>query len=132
MKIVLCNGVFDLLHVAHKRHLEEASKWGRVVVGVTKDACVGKPERPIIPQKERLEMVRSLSFVSDAALCGNSLEALRVWKPDVFCKGHDYLKKGLLREEIAYCKRHKIQIVHTKENPQTTSNIIERIKCGFC
>ena len=131
MRVVLCCGVFDLLHVAHIRHLKQAAEFGdRLVVGVTKDEFVGKMGRPIIPQDERLEIILALRFVNNARLCRNSIEALKYWNPHVFCKGYDYKKKGLLDEEIKYCARHGIEIIHTKHNPQTTTGIIERIKCA--
>ena len=132
MKLVLCCGVFDLFHLAHLRHLQEARSIGDyLVVGVTTDAGVGKPGRPIRPQDERLEIVKAIRWVSAAALHADSIEALEKWKPQVFVKGHDYLagvKKGLLKREIDYCIAHGIQIAHTKPHPQTTTGIIERIK----
>lgn len=129
---MLCSGVFDLLHVAHKRHLEAALGFGDfLVVGVTMDETARTEKRlPIIPEKERLEMVMALKCVEYASLCRGSMDALARWTPDVFCKGFDYIEKKLLREEIEYCKNHGIEIVHTSENPQTTSQIIERIKCA--
>lgn len=130
-KLVLANGCFDLLHVAHIRHLEEARRMGDVlVVGLTMDAFVGKEGRPIVPQNERMEMLKALRCVGSVMLCRNSLEALEVWKPAIFVKGADYIEKGLLPEEIAYCKKHGIQIKHTKPNPQTTTKLMERIKCA--
>ena len=129
--IVLCNGVFDLLHPAHVRPLQAARRMGTLlVVGVTRDSGVNKPGRPIMKEEERLEMVRALSCVYSAYLCQNSLEALDYWKPTIFCKGADYLEKGLLKEEIEYCKKHKIEIKHTNPHPLTTTSIIERIKCA--
>ena len=133
-RIVLAAGCFDLFHVAHLRHLQEARTFGALlVVGVTEDAGVGKGNgRPVIPQDERLEIIRWLTFVHEAQLCKDSLEALDYWKPQVFVKGSDYLEKGLLPAEIEYCKAHDIEIRHTKPNPQTTSGIIERIRqCEF-
>src|SRR3990172_11304386 len=130
MKIVLANGVFDLLHAGHIRHLEEARSYGDVlVVGLTMDEFVGKPGRPIICQEERREMLEALRCVTAVTYCHDSLHALRQWQPHVFAKGWDYTKKGLLPEEIKHCAEHKIEIRHTKENPQTTSAIIERIRC---
>ena len=126
--IILCNGVFDLLHVGHIRYLQNASKWGDVVVGVTKDSNVVKPGRPIIPEKERLELVRAVKCVTDARLCLDSLDALREWTPDIFCKGADYKKKGLLASEVAFCEKNGIEIRFTNPNPQTTSGIVKRIK----
>lgn len=104
-----------------------------LVVGVTTDAGVGKKGRPITPQDERLELVKAIRWVSAAALHDDSLQALAKWKPEVYVKGHDYLagvKKGLLKKEIEYCIAHGIEIAHTKKNPQTTTRIIERIKCA--
>jgi bifunctional ADP-heptose synthase (sugar kinase/adenylyltransferase) len=101
-----------------------------LAVGVTKDAYVGKNGRPIIPENERLELVRSIRDVNDARLVRDSIEALEMWEPEVFVKGHDYRRKGLLDSEIEYCKEHNIVIMFTKENPQTTTKIIERIKNG--
>ncbi len=131
MKIVLAMGCFDLLHVGHLRHLEEAQLMGgMLVVGVTRDNCVNKPGRPIIPEEERLEMVKGLACVADAMLCRNSIEALWLTRPDIFCKGNDYFIRGLLPEEIEYCRKNGIEIRFTQANKQTTSSIIERIKCA--
>jgi bifunctional ADP-heptose synthase (sugar kinase/adenylyltransferase) len=101
-----------------------------LVVGVTKDAHVGKPGRPIIPENERLELIKGIRDVTEARLVKDSIEALQTWEPDVFVKGFDYRKKGLLDSEIAFCKEHDIEIRFTKETPQTTTKIIERIKCA--
>jgi len=130
MKTVLCCGVFDLLHVAHIRHLEQAAAMGILIVGVTVDHHVGKGlGRPVIPQEERVEMLKALRCVSAAMLVSDSMQALHDVMPDIFCKGHDYLDKGLLPEEITFCADHDIEIRHTTHNPQSTSKIIERIKC---
>ena len=127
MRIVLACGCFDLLHVGHLRHLTEARKMGdRLVVGVTMDRYVGKPGRPVITENERLEMVDSLRCVSASGLCIDSLDALRVWKPDIFVKGHDYVDKGLLPEEIKYCRENNIEVRFTHANAQTTTGIIDR------
>ena len=47
-KIVLCHGVFDLLHLGHIRHFEEAKKLGDyLIVSVTLNKFVEKgPGRP--------------------------------------------------------------------------------------
>lgn len=129
-KVVLCNGVFDLLHTAHIRHLEEARAMGDcLVVGLTKDEFVNKPGRPIVRESERREMLMALRCVGAVMLCKDSLEALEQWKPRIFCKGADYKAKGLLPAEIEFCKKHGIEIRHTKPNPQTTTSLIERIGC---
>ena len=131
MRLVLCNGVFDLIHPAHIRHLEAARQLGDfLVVGLTMDAGVRKDGRPIMREDERLDMLRAVRCVSAVTLCHDSLEALAQWRPDIYCKGGDYRRKGLLPAEVRYCAEHGIRIAHTKFDPLTTSSIIERIKCA--
>ena len=52
-KIVLCHGVFDLLHLGHIKHFEEAKKQGDVlIVTVTPDKHVYKgPNKPVFTLK---------------------------------------------------------------------------------
>lgn len=127
MRVVLCCGVFDLLHVGHVRHLREAAKMGdTLIVGVTMDSHVGKPGRPIIPEMERLEMVKALACVADATLCTDSMNALQVWRPNIFAKGYDRFTIGLLPEETEFCNKHNIIVQFTKPNPLHTTEIIQR------
>ena len=51
-KIVLCHGVFDLLHIGHIKHFKEAKKNGEfLVVSITADKFVNKGSgRPIFNQ----------------------------------------------------------------------------------
>ena len=66
-KIVLTQGTFDMLHVGHGRYLMEAKQHGDIlVVGVDSDEKVRHrkgPERPVVPQEERLEMLSHLRYV---------------------------------------------------------------------
>lgn len=131
MKTVLCRGVFDLFHVGHLRHLKEAATFGdRLVVSVTTDEAAEREKRkPIIPEQERLEIILGLDCVHDASLCSDPVEALEGWCAQVFCKGHDCLTKELPSAVTEYCAKWGIKIVYTSPNPQTTSGIIERIRC---
>jgi rfaE bifunctional protein nucleotidyltransferase chain/domain len=134
MRIVLASGCFDMFHVAHLRYLQNARAMGDyLVVSVTRDKFVGKGEgRPIIPEAERLEIVQSLNCVDQAILYNNGYDALKEWKPDIFCKGDDWRqdwRKPSIPDEIKdFCKKNGIQISFTPPNPQTTSNIIERVR----
>jgi len=102
-----------------------------LAVGLTMDKYVGKGEgRPIMPEKERMELLYGLKCVDAVTLCKDSLEALEEWQPAVFVKGHDRKKIGLLPEELKFCEAHGVQIRFTKENPQHTQDFIERMKNG--
>jgi bifunctional ADP-heptose synthase (sugar kinase/adenylyltransferase) len=101
-----------------------------LVVGLTMDAYVGKAGRPIVPQEERKEILQALRCVSAVGLCKDSLQALEHWRPDVFVKGFDRQQIGLLPEEMEFCEAHGIEIRFTKENPQHSSDLLERIRCA--
>ena len=114
MKVVLCNGCFDALHIGHLLYLEAARKLGdRLVVSVTRNRSVNKgPHRPTYDEKHRLKMIRALRCVDQAILVDDPIEAFKKVKPDVFVKGADY--RGNIRQlDKDYCAEHGIKIVLT-------------------
>jgi rfaE bifunctional protein nucleotidyltransferase chain/domain len=94
--LVLANGVFDLFHVGHLRYLEGAAREGDVlVVAVNSDASTRAykgPGRPLIPERERAEIVAGLECVDHVLLFDdpNVVRILRALRPDVHAKGTDY------------------------------------------
>ena len=64
-KTVLCHGVFDLLHLGHIKHFEEAKKKCDIlIVSLTCDKFVFKgPDRPKFNQNERMEALAALQIV---------------------------------------------------------------------
>jgi len=109
--IVQCHGVFDLLHIGHIRHLEQAKQHGDVlVVTVTPDRFVNKgPHRPVFTESLRIEALAALDCVDYAAInrWPIAVEAIRLLKPHVYVKGPDYqdaardLTGGITLEESA-------------------------------
>ena len=61
LKIVLTSGSFDLIHLGHVKYLAKAKALGDVlVVGVDSDAKIRRrkgDDRPLVPERERLEML---------------------------------------------------------------------------
>jgi D-glycero-beta-D-manno-heptose 1-phosphate adenylyltransferase len=61
LKIVLTSGSFDLIHLGHVKYLAKAKELGDVlVVGVDSDAKIRRrkgEDRPMVPERERLEML---------------------------------------------------------------------------
>jgi rfaE bifunctional protein nucleotidyltransferase chain/domain len=104
-RIVLTNGVFDLLHVGHLRYLREARGQGDVlVVGVNADSGVSKPGRPLVPGAERAELVAALEPV-DYVVIFSELTAdalLRLARPHVYVKGGDYSAETLPEAQTAH------------------------------
>ena len=64
-KIVLCHGVFDLLHIGHIKHFEKAKKNGDIlIVTITADEYVNKgPNRPQFTTSLRAESLAAIQFI---------------------------------------------------------------------
>jgi len=97
-KIVQCHGVFDLVHLGHIRHFNQAKKEGDIlVVTLTRDKYVKRgPGRPYFNEHLRAETLASLA-VTDYVCIVNSptaIEAIKALKPDVYAKGSDYKDKS--------------------------------------
>ncbi len=94
--VAFANGCFDLLHVGHVRYLQgSAAEADRLVVAVNSDSSVRGlkgPNRPILPEQDRAELVAALRGVSYVVLFSdpNVERLLRLLEPDVHCKGTDY------------------------------------------
>lgn len=93
-KIVLCHGVFDLLHPGHIAHLQEAKALGDVlVVSITAAPYVNRgPGRPVFSDDLRLYSIASLACVDYVLLApvATALDVLDRVKPNFYCKGHEY------------------------------------------
>jgi rfaE bifunctional protein nucleotidyltransferase chain/domain len=93
-RVVLCHGVFDLLHPGHIKHFEAAKRFGDVlVVTVTKDEYVNKgPGRPVFNHRLRAETIAALQTVDYVAIneWATAVETIRRLRPHVYVKGNDY------------------------------------------
>ncbi|MBP9820331.1 adenylyltransferase/cytidyltransferase family protein [Candidatus Woesebacteria bacterium] len=89
-KIVLTQGSFDMIHIGHGRYLERAAKHGDVlIVGVDSDEKIRErkgPDRPVVPQEERMEMLTHLKSVNHVVLkevTKEKWELIKLIHPDV-------------------------------------------------
>jgi D-beta-D-heptose 7-phosphate kinase/D-beta-D-heptose 1-phosphate adenosyltransferase len=94
--VVFTNGCFDLLHVGHVRSLEQARSMGdRLVVALNGDGSVRRLKgagRPLVPARQRAEVVAALGCVDWVVLFGQDtpLSLIRALRPDVLAKGGDW------------------------------------------
>jgi rfaE bifunctional protein nucleotidyltransferase chain/domain len=104
-RIVLANGVFDLLHVGHVRYLAAARALGDVLlVALNSDASVRRLKgggRPIMNAAERAELLGALAAVDAVVVFEeDTVDALvRVLRPDVQAKGTDYTEATVPERE---------------------------------
>lgn len=93
-KIVLCHGIFDLMHIGHIRHLEQARQFGDLlIVTVTQDVHVNRgPHRPVFNEILRAETLAALEFVDYVALnpWPSAVETLQKLNPHAYVKGSDF------------------------------------------
>lgn len=113
-KIGYTTGVFDLFHVGHLNILKSAkAQCDYLIVGVTTDeeSIRIKNRKPVIPFKERIEMVSSIKFVDKAVPEDNTnkITAWDIYKFDVIFKGDDW--KGTEKWKDYERKFSKIGVV---------------------
>ncbi|HEY8492651.1 MAG TPA: adenylyltransferase/cytidyltransferase family protein [Myxococcota bacterium] len=133
-RVVFTNGCFDLLHVGHVRSLEQARALGdRLVVAVNDDASVralGKgPGRPIVPARQRAEVLAALACVDWVVVfCEpDPLRTILALRPDVLAKGGDWALDAIVgrREVESWGGR----VVRLRQVPGVrTSTIVEAIR----
>jgi rfaE bifunctional protein nucleotidyltransferase chain/domain len=132
-RVVLTNGIFDLLHVGHLRYLRAARAFGDLlVVGVNADLAVGKPGRPLVPDVERAELLAALEPVDYVVIFGEPTadELLLALRPSVYVKGGDYSLDTL--PERATAERLGVSIAFVPLVPgHSTTALLEAIRaCG--
>jgi len=92
--VVHCHGVFDLMHIGHIRHFEQARQLGDVlIVTVTPDRFVNKgPNRPVFPEAHRAWSIGALACVDYVAInqWPMATDTIRLLKPDIFVKGTEF------------------------------------------
>ncbi len=95
-RIVLCHGVFDLIHWGHIQYFQDAKKYGEVlVVSVVDDRYIKKIDvkrRPLIfPEIIRLKWLAELEVVDFVTICGDigPWKVMKAIQPDVYVKGDD-------------------------------------------
>jgi len=129
--IVYTVGTFDLLHVGHLALLEYCRTLGNVVaVGVAADSVVSsyKPNVPVIPLKQRMEMLSALRCV-DKVIPYHELEYVsgcKEIKPDIFVIGEDWGGKQYNLDVENYLKAEGSRIIQVSYNPQTSSSKIKQ------
>lgn len=131
-KIVFTNGCFDLLHLGHVRYLEAARAEGDVlVIGVNSDRSVHEikgPNRPVVPQEERAEVLAALACVDFVTIFDepDPLETIRTLLPDVLVKGSDWAEDAIVGKDVV--EEHGGRVVRVPlTKGASTTKIIEKI-----
>lgn len=134
-KIVYVGMCADVIHHGHINILKEATKYGKVIVGLLSDTAIISYKRvPILMWSNRYEVISSIKYVHKV-IKQDALDYsynLRKLKPDFVIHGDDWKSniQSKTRENVINCLNEwggqLIEIPYT-ENVSTTS-IIKKIK----
>ncbi len=101
-KVVMCHGVFDVVHPGHMRHLMYAKQKADILIAsLTADHHITKGHyRPHIPQAIRAANLSAFEMVDYVIIDKNAtpLENIEMLKPDFFAKGYEYSSKNKPRK----------------------------------
>lgn len=118
---VFVSGCYDMLHSGHVAFFKEASRLGDLYVGIGSDATIKElKNRPTVySEKERLYMVKSIKYVTDAFINTGSglmdfVEIVDKIKPDYFVVNSD----GGSSTKREFCKERGIEYVELERIPE--------------
>ena len=133
-KIVMTNGCFDLLHVGHIRYLQEAKQLGDVlVVAVNSDLstkAIKGPQRPLVPEQERAEILAALSCI-DFVILFEELDPLRLIQlllPNLLVKGGDWQADRIVGRDVVEKAGGKVLSIPLTPGRSTSILIKEILK----
>jgi rfaE bifunctional protein nucleotidyltransferase chain/domain len=133
-KIVLTNGVFDIIHQGHISLLSEAAAMADVlIVAINSDASVKRLKgnsRPVNDEYSRALVLASL-VMTDAIIIfeqDTPLELINTIMPDILVKGGDYTIDKIAGANEVLANGGKVEIVPIAEGFSTTSIINKLLK----
>ena len=137
-KKILVAGTFDLIHAGHIYLINEAAKLGDVYVIVATDRNreLFSGERPIIPQEQRLEVIRNIKNVKEARLGRNDNDTLKTVEeiqPNIILLGPDQkysseiLEKKLKEKNLNHIETKRLETYYDKFELHSSSLIKQKI-----
>ncbi len=135
MKVVLANGVFDLLHCGHLTYLEYAKQLGDfLIVAVNSDASVRMQSkarhgtRPFIPEQERIRMVGAMWCVDRVVIQDDPTpqQLIAELRPDIWVLGGDH---SMDLPIVSHARGCGVTVLHAFRDTGATSTtkIVRRI-----
>jgi rfaE bifunctional protein nucleotidyltransferase chain/domain len=136
-RVVLTNGVFDLLHTGHLHYLKQARELGdALIVALNGDVSVRAlkgPARPVQGETQRAYALGALTCVDAITIFSTPrlTAEIRALRPDVYCKAGDYTLEKLDAEERAALNDVGARIEFLPFLPGfSTTDLIARIKAA--
>jgi D-beta-D-heptose 7-phosphate kinase/D-beta-D-heptose 1-phosphate adenosyltransferase len=122
------------MHIGHTRYLQAAKALGDVlVVGVNSDASVRTlnkaPDRPIVPEAQRAEVLAALGCVDFVVMFDESdpLQLITAIQPDVLVKGGDWTIDRIVGRDIVEARGGVVKTIPMVPGLSTTG-LLQRIR----
>jgi rfaE bifunctional protein nucleotidyltransferase chain/domain len=132
-RVVLANGVFDLLHVGHVRYLAAARALGdRLVVAVNDDASTRGLKgrgRPVMAASDRARLVAALRGVDRVVIFAEPTvdRILEILAPQIHAKGTDY-QPGTVPERGTMARLGGTTAIAGDPKRHASRDLLERIR----
>ncbi|CNE47904.1 bifunctional D-glycero-beta-D-manno-heptose-7-phosphate kinase/D-glycero-beta-D-manno-heptose 1-phosphate adenylyltransferase HldE [Yersinia nurmii] len=134
-KIVMTNGIFDILHAGHVSYLANARKLGdRLIVAVNSDASTKRlkgEKRPVNPLDQRMIVLGALESVDWVVSFEEDTPQRLIAGvlPDLLVKGGDYKPEDIAGSTEVWAAGGEVKVLNFEDGVSTT-NIIQSIKNG--
>lgn len=139
-KVVLCHGVFDLVHPGHILHFEQAKEMGDIlVVSITAERYVRKgPGRPYFDDEMRLKFLEAIQYIDYVMLSEGPTvdDIVEVVEPDIYVKGEEYKESynditGAIINERKLVEKHGGRIAFTGGAKFSSTKLINNVLRGL-
>ncbi len=146
LRLVVTNGIFDLLHRGHIEYLEQARALGDVlVVGLNSDAstrAIKGSLRPLMAEDDRACILAALRCVDYVTIFAQRTAEVLVQtlQPDIYVKGGDYARSRQGSLEPSFDRLPEARVVQQYQGQvlllpyragYSTTTIITRIVARF-
>lgn len=107
MKKIWINGCFDVLHYGHFKLIEYAKSLGYLMIGIDSDERIRKmkgDDRPFHTEDQRMFNLLQIKNVDNIVVFNTDeslKKELKMYEPDIFVIGDDYVNKPIIGAEYA-------------------------------
>lgn len=133
-RVVFTNGCFDILHRGHVEFLNQAKRFGDVlVVGLNSDASMRKikgKNRPIVPEEDRAFILSNLNAADYVCIFEDEtpLGMITALLPDVLVKGADWGIEEIVGKDVVEAAGGLVRSVPLVPNRSTTDIVTKIVK----